>query len=299
MNQLQNLFDVPGPRSRRNLAILNTLGALLVGGIVIAIIIFLVNKGQLAAAAWQPFFTAEVWSEYLIPGLLATLKAAVIAIVTSNILGLLLGIGRLSAIAPIRWLCGIIVEFFRAVPVLVMMIFFYFMLSELANRTGVISSSDAPFYGVVLGLTLYNGSVIAELVRSGVYNLPKGQREAGKAIGLRHGQLLRHIELPQALVAMMPAMVSQLVVILKDTALGYIVVYPELLRQAKLVGTSYSNLLPALIVAALIFIIVNTLLGFTADWLQRKLSSRTAGGAMAANAEMVTDVDPSVLVEGD
>lgn len=299
MNQLQNLFDVPGPRGRRNLAILNTLGALLVGGIVIAIIIFLVNKGQLAAAAWQPFFTAEVWSEYLIPGLLATLKAAVIAIVTSNILGLLLGIGRLSAIAPIRWLCGIIVEFFRAVPVLVMMIFFYFMLSELANRTGVISSSDAPFYGVVLGLTLYNGSVIAELVRSGVYNLPKGQREAGKAIGLRHGQLLRHIELPQALVAMMPAMVSQLVVILKDTALGYIVVYPELLRQAKLVGTSYSNLLPALIVAALIFIIVNTLLGFTADWLQRKLSSHTAGGAMAANAEMVTDVDPSVLVEGD
>lgn len=299
MSQLQNLFDVPGPKGRRNLAILNTLGLLFVLGILAAIIVILVNKGQLAPAAWKPFFTADVWVEYLVPGLIATLKAAVIAIVASNIVGLLLGIGRLSSIAPIRWLAGVIVEFFRAVPVLVMMIFFYFTLSLLANSTTLFSSDDAPFLGVVLGLTLYNGSVIAELVRSGVRNLPKGQREAGKAIGLRHGQLLRSIELPQALVAMMPAMVSQLVVILKDTALGYIVVYPELLRQAKLVGTTYSNLLPALIVAALIFIIVNTILGATADWLQRKLSSRTAGGAMAADAEMVTDVDPSVMVEGD
>ncbi|OKL55180.1 amino acid ABC transporter permease [Bowdeniella nasicola] len=299
MSQIQNLFDVPGPKGRRNLAILNTLGLVFVLGILAAIIVILVNKGQLAPAAWKPFFTADVWVEYLVPGLIATLKAAVIAIVASNIVGLLLGIGRLSSIALIRWLAGVIVEFFRAVPVLVMMIFFYFTLSLLANSTTLFSSDDAPFLGVVLGLTLYNGSVIAELVRSGVRNLPKGQREAGKAIGLRHGQLLRSIELPQALVAMMPAMVSQLVVILKDTALGYIVVYPELLRQAKLVGTTYSNLLPALIVAALIFIIVNTILGATANWLQRKLSSRTAGGAMAADAEMVTDVDPSVMVEGD
>lgn len=293
MTHLDTLFDAPGPKGRTRLAIINMVAFALIVGIFLWVVWSLVAKGELAPAAWAPFADVEVWTEYLLPGLLATLQAAVIAIITSNILGLLLGLGRLSDIAPVRWVCGIIVEFFRAVPVLVMMIFFYFSLSYLANTTGLIDAEQAPFVGVVLGLTLYNGTVIAELVRSGVHNLPKGQREAGLAVGFTRAQCLRFIELPQALVAMMPAMVSQLVVILKDTALGYIVVYPELLRQAKLVGTSQGNLMASLLVAAAMFITVNTLLGVAADQLSRRLSRRTSTTAAA------DPVDPAVLVEGD
>ncbi len=293
MTHMDALFDAPGPKGRARLAVINVIAFALIAGIFIWVVWSLVAKGELAPAAWAPFADPEVWTEYLIPGLLATLQAAAIAIVTSNILGLALGLGRLSALGPVRWVCGIIVEFFRAVPVLVMMIFFYFSLSYLANTTGAIDAEQAPFIGVVLGLTLYNGTVIAELVRSGVHNLPKGQREAGLAVGFTRGQCLRFIELPQALVAMMPAMVSQLVVILKDTALGYIVVYPELLRQAKLVGTSQGNLMASLLVAAALFITVNTLLGLVADQLSRRLSRRTSTTSDA------DPVDPAVLVEGD
>ena len=92
MNQLEKLFDVPGPRGRRNLAIINVIGLAIVAAVAVWIIWVLVQRGQLAGAAWQPFFTGEVWTEYLIPGLVSTLKAAVIAIVLSNVLGLLLGI---------------------------------------------------------------------------------------------------------------------------------------------------------------------------------------------------------------
>lgn len=294
MNPLENLFDAPGPKGRRNLLIMNIAGAAFIALIAALIIVLLAKKGQLAASAWSPFLTSVVWTEYLLPGLFATLKAALVSIIASNILGLILGVGRLSTIRPIRWVCGLLVEFFRAVPVLVMMIFFYFFLSHLAAKTGALDPSMTPFLGVVLGLTLYNGSVIAELVRSGVAILPKGQREAALALGLPPNKSLRYVELPQALMAMMPAMVSQLVVILKDTALGYIIVYPELLRQARLVGTSSQNLLQALVIVGLMFIIVNTALGEAAHALSRKMSKRT--GAVLETDELA---DPGLTVDAD
>mgnify|MGYP001507769368 FL=1 len=190
------------------------------------------------------------------------------------IFGLVFGSGRLSHVRALRWACGVVVEFFRAVPVLLMMIFFWLLL-------GLQKVPDAPFLAVVISLVLYNGSVIAELVRSGVGNLPKGQGEAGVAIGLTRGQTLRSIQLPQALIAMLPALVSQLVVVLKDTALGQIITYPELLRAAQILGTAFGNTLQTLTVAAVIFIVINYALTALAQWLSRFLSGRTAGATAA------------------
>jgi glutamate transport system permease protein len=188
------------------------------------------------------------------------------------VFGLVFGIARLSAWRWVRSVAMVVVEFFRAVPVLILMIFFWYLLSF--GR--LVNAQVSPFLAVVIGLTLYNGSVIAEVVRSSVENLPRGQREAGLAIGLRPRQVLRLVELPQAIVAMMPTLVAQLVVVLKDTALGYIVTYPELLRQARLVGTANGNLIPTLIVVSLIFIIVNYSLSALAEAAARRLERRTA-----------------------
>ena len=163
------------------------------------------------------------------------------------------GIGRLSGSRAVRTVSGAIVEFFRAVPVLLMMIFFYLGIAQLR----ILEPSDLPLVAVVLGLTFYNGSVFAELVRSGVHSLPRGQREAALAIGLRRRQSLRLVEVPQALIAMLPAIASQLVVILKDTALGVIITYPELLDAARRFGSGNGNILQSLVVAALIFIVIN------------------------------------------
>jgi glutamate transport system permease protein len=127
---------------------------------------------------------------------------------------------------------------------------------------------------VVTGLTLYNGSVIAELVRSGVTTLPKGQSEAGLSIGLTPGQVLRSIQLPQALTAMLPALIGQFVVILKDSALGYQVTYLELLTWSKTLGSAFSNTVPAYLVCALLFILMNYSLTALASRVQRALSRR-------------------------
>ena len=266
------LFDEPGPRTRRIILIMNVVGALVLLGLLAWVIIALADKGQFTEAKWSPFLGYSVWLDYLLPGLWATLKAAFIAVITANVFGLIFGVGRLSSRKIVRFLAGVIVEFFRAVPVLVLMIFFYFLFS----KSGWMKPDDAPFWAVVLALTLYNGSVMAELVRSGVLNLPRGQGEAALSLGMSEGKTLAHVLLPQALISMMPAMVSQLVVILKDTALGYLITYSELLRQSRLVGTSFSNLVPALIVAAILFIIINFTLTVIAGRLAQRLSSRSS-----------------------
>ena len=275
------LFDAPGPRARRRIMVGNILGALFILALLALVVYGLAEKGQFDAAKWNPFIEGRTWEYFMLPGLLETLKAAGVAIVTSIAFGLVFGLGRLSSVKVISWVAGLVVEFFRAVPVLLMMIFFYQFLS----KSTPVPSSDVPFVAVVLALTLYNGSVIAELVRSGVFGLPKGQREAGLAIGLTRSQSLRIVEVPQALVAMLPALLSQFVVILKDSALGTFIGYTELLGYARRLASGEGNILPALLVTAAIFIILNMILTFAAQRLSRLLGARA--GALLKTDEAV------------
>lgn len=264
------LFDAPGPKAKRRILLVNVLGVLALLGLLVYLVLGLNSAGQLAPEKWNVFLKGSVWSNFILPGLLKTLQAAAISIVTSLLFGFIFGMGRLSHNKVIDWISTIIVEFFRAVPVLLMMLFLWIMLA----RSGWVEAQNSPFYAVVIGLTLYNGSVIAELIRSGVHGLPRGQREAGIAIGLTRGQSLRLIEIPQALTAMLPALISQFIVILKDSALGYIINFNELLFNGKLVGTGNSNMFQALVVVAAIFIILNFALSKLASVVSSRLSSR-------------------------
>ena len=267
------LFDAPGPKARRRYAVIAVIGTLAILALLYVLVRALAAKGQFTAAKWSPFIDPVTWTSYLLPGLRATLVAAFFSIILAMIGGILLGMGRLSQLASVRAVCGVFVEFFRAVPVLLMMIFFYLGIA----RLHVVEPADLPLVAVVLGLTFYNGSVFAELIRSGVHSLPRGQREAALAVGLRPTQSLRLIEVPQALIAMLPALASQLVVILKDTALGAIITYPELLDAARRLGSSNGNILQALVVAAAMFIVINFALTQLAGLLARRVGGRTAG----------------------
>jgi glutamate transport system permease protein len=267
------LFDAPGPRARRRHTILTVFGFVLAAATLALVLWKFSAQGQLEPSMWTSLFTADVWTAYLIPGLINTLKASAISIVLAVAFGLLFGLGRLSHLRALRWVCGVVVEFFRAVPVLLMMYFTY----RYYSNNGVFTNDLNPLAAVVTGLTLYNGSVIAELVRSGVFSLPQGQAEAGLSIGLTRGQTLRSIQLPQALTAMLPALVGQLVVILKDSALGTAVLYPELLQAAKDIGTAYSNTIAAYIFVAVIFILLNYGLTILAGRVERRLNRRGRG----------------------
>lgn len=265
------LFDAPGPRARRRHAVLAGAGVLL--ALAAAYVVFrkMQTANQLQGFMWEPFVTdRSVWRDYLLQGLWGTIKAALISIVLAAVFGLVFGIGRLSQIAVIRWVSSAVVEFFRAVPVLIMMIFAF----GVYTRNGVFANDVNPLAAVVTALTLYNGAVIAELVRSGVYALPKGQGEAGLAVGLTPAQVLRSIQLPQALTAMLPALIGQFVTVLKDSALGTAITYTELLTWSKTLGSAFANTVPAYIVAAILFITMNYLLSRLAVSVERRLSRR-------------------------
>ncbi|GAB3119755.1 amino acid ABC transporter permease [Streptomyces calidiresistens] len=284
------LYDAPGPRARvRNAVMAIVFGALLV--VLIGWVVMLLDDaGHLTAAKWSPFVTdSRVWTTYLLPGLMTTLTAAFFAIVIALPLGAILGVARLSDHGWIRRPAGAIVEFFRAIPVLILMLFAneaYAMFTDVARE-------NRPLYAVVTGLVLYNASVLAEVVRAGILSLPRGQSDAARAIGMRKNQTMRFVLLPQAVTAMLPALVSQLVVIVKDTALGGAMLgLNDLLRQTTLISANYgANIIASMTVVALIYIVLNFLLTSFASWLEGRIRRGKRGsGAVVAT-------DPGELLE--
>jgi glutamate transport system permease protein len=264
------LFDVPGPRARLRARIIGTVTVVVVAAVLGFIVYRFVETGQFSAAKWQLFTFPRVQAE-LLAATLATLSAFSLAAVLSLATGLVLVVGRLSEHRWVSVPCLAFIELFRAIPLLILMMIMYYGLPPLG--VGFVT----PFIAVVTGLTLYNGSVLAEIFRAGVESLPKGQGEAGYALGLRKSQVMAKILLPQALRAMAPVIVSQLVVVLKDTALGFIVTYHELLYAAKFYGgqiTYGSPIIPSTIVVATIYI---SLCLFLAG-IAKLIEVRTGGG---------------------
>lgn len=287
------LFDVPGPRAKVRNHIISAATVVLGALVLWAVVSRLAEKGQLTSAKWQPFLTADLWQTYVLPGIAGTLTAAAVSIVLAVILGLLLGVGRLSPTKSVSRACAVIVEFFRAVPVLIMMIFAYFLFA----LYDVFPSKQLALAGVVTGLTLYNGAVIAEIVRSGVGALPRGQTEAAESLGLSWGQTMRSILLPQAITSMLPVLVSQLVVVLKDTAIGYQITFLEMVRQGTVIGSTYGNYVPALIVIAVLMISLNFALSAAATRLERRLRRSKRAPEPLEGKAIEQGGAPSALIE--
>lgn len=264
------LYDAQGPRAKRRNTVYTVVFLLTLAALVWWVFSSLSDKGQLDWEKWKPFFGGtEAWTTYLWPGLQNTLKAASLAMLIALPLGTVLGIARLSDHAWIRVPVSVAVEFFRAVPVLVLMIFSLALFAQYTNVT----SDDRPLYAVFTGLVLYNATVLAEIVRAGILALPKGQSEAASAIGLRKNQVMRFILLPQAVTTMLPAIVSQLVVIVKDTALGgAVLTFPELLASVSPMSSYYgANTIASFTIVAVIYIVINFSLTTFAGWLEKRL----------------------------
>ena len=235
--------------------------------VIIGLIVFAVTrlneKGQLEYALWEPFLTPD-YVDALLTGLLDTLKMAFSAIIGAVVFGLVFGVGKLSDNRLLRWPSWLFVEFFRAVPVLLMMIFLYFAY---VLGDGPLTS----YWCVVLALTVYNGAVLAEVFRAGVLAVPKGQSEAAYAIGMRKSQVMNLVLLPQAIKIMLPSIISQCVVALKDTALGYYIAAPGLTAVGKQIYGEFQNQVPTAIVITTIYVSVNLVLTVFATWVQKRI----------------------------
>lgn len=256
------LFDLPGPRARTRYRLYTALSVTAFAAILGYVLWKLWQEEQITPDKWEAFTKPQI-IEGLAEGLLDTLTAAGIAIVLAIAFGAIFAAGRLSDRAWLRWPSFLVVEFFRAVPVLLLIFFLFFGFGDVLSR----------FWALVLALMLYNGSVLAEIFRAGIQAVPRGQSEAAYAIGLRKSQVLRVILGPQAVRSMLPAIISQAVVTLKDTALGYIIGAPGIVDVAEQIWISplYNNIIATAIVLAAVFIIINYSLSRLAVYLEGRL----------------------------
>ncbi|WP_460434799.1 amino acid ABC transporter permease, partial [Angustibacter speluncae] len=211
-----------------------------------------------------------VW-ELLRQGFTNTLKGAALAIVFSLALGVVLGVLRLSL--PRLTALPIIgfIELFRGLPVVLSIFFAANAFPELGIRLPII-------WYLVIGLTAYNSVIFAEILRAGVNSLPRGQREAGLAIGLTPLQTTFSIQLPQAFRVMLPAIISQMVVVLKDTTLAAVALggFIEALNQGKVIYQNLDNPIQTYFVIGVLFVLANWLLSKLATWVERWLSRKTS-----------------------
>ena len=286
MSNANVLYDAPGPRARRRAAIggsLATVALLVVIGFVIK---RLADRGQFAGKLWGPLVSpadenfAAVW-ELIGKGVTATLTAAVLAIAFSIIVGVVVGVARMMLGRRARMPIIGLIELLRGLPVVITIYFASRVLPELGVNLSGMPGGGGLWY-LVIGLTAYNCVIIAEIIRAGVASLPRGQGEAALAIGLTTGATMRLVLLPQAIRVMLPALISQLVVILKDTSLAAVLgLYIELLRQGNLIALNLDNPIQILSVVAVIFILMNYSLSRVATWVDQRSSRRTRAKPIA------------------
>jgi glutamate transport system permease protein len=264
------LFDIPGPRARRRHRIGSVVGGLVVLGLIGLALWRLGANGQLEPERWAVLFdTSSGVPQAFGRALVDTLQVAAVGMVAATVLGALLAVGRLSDHVWVRVPVTTVIEFFRAVPLLILILFCLLYLPTVGVPIG-------PFGALALGLTLYNMAVLAEIFRAGILSVDRGQREAAFALGMRKYQVMTLVLLPQAVRRMLPVLIAQLVVLLKDSSLGFIVGYFELLRQARSLveffnfrfGDRYT--FQIYVAAAVIYIVVNVLLSLLARYVERR-----------------------------
>jgi glutamate transport system permease protein len=272
------LFDIPGPKARARIRIGTGIGSLLILALLALVLIRLGGNGQLEGQRWAVLFDSRTGvPQTLGRALVNTLQVAAVGMVLATVIGLLLAVGRLSEHRFVRWLAGTYIEFFRAIPLLVVIFALYFVLPKYGVR-------PTQFQALAGGLILYNSAVLAEIFRAGILSIDKGQSEAAYGIGMRKSQVMMLILLPQATRRMLPVLIAQLVVLLKDSSLGFIIGYFELLRGARSLvefftprfGSEYTFQL--YVAAGLIYIVINVLLSQLARYIEKRTrrSRRTA-----------------------
>lgn len=243
------LYEAPGPRTRRRMRAATAVAAVAVVLAVAAIVRQFWVTGQLDARYWTLFLRWTTW-RFLGQGLLGTVAVALTAGAIALVLGLLLMLGRTSGVRPLAAVCRVVTDFFRGVPSLLLIYFFFFVPAQLGLKM-------PSFWMLTLPVALAASGVLAEVFRAGVNAVPRGQVEAGLSLGLSRAKIMRRIVLPQAVRYVIPSLIAQLVVVVKDTTVAYVVSYPDLMQNARVLITSYDALVSVYLVIAVIYILIN------------------------------------------
>ncbi|HBO61205.1 MAG TPA: amino acid ABC transporter permease [Olsenella sp.] len=256
------LYEAPGPRTRRKIVVGTVISLALVALGVAAVIRQFYVTGQLAPRYWSFLLEWTTW-RFLLQGLMGTVQVALTAGVIALVLGLLLMLGRTSGVRPLSALCRVVTDFFRGVPSLLLIYFFFFVPAQLGLKM-------PSFWMLTLPVALAASGVLAEVFRAGVNAVPRGQVEAAMSIGLSPAKTMFKIVLPQAVRYVIPSLIAQLVVVVKDTTVAYVVSYPDLMQNARVLITSYDALVSMYLVVAVIYILINYLINRASVYIANK-----------------------------
>lgn len=246
------LYEAPGPKARRRIAAATAVSLVVLAALAAVVLRQFYITGQLDPKYWSIFTRYTTW-RFLGYGLAGTLEVALGAGVLAFLAGLLLMLGRISRSRPLRWLCTALIEFSRGVPTLLFIYFFFLVAPQFGLKL-------PPYWKIAAPVAISAAGVVAEVLRSGVNAVPKGQTEAALSLGMRSGSVFFKIVFPQALRYVVPALISELVIVLKDTTFAYVVNYADLMQNARVLISNYDALLSVYLVAALIYILINYLL---------------------------------------
>lgn len=256
------LYEAPGPRARRRIAIGTAVSAVLLALLAALVVRQFYVTGQLASRYWSFLLEWPTW-RFLLQGFVGTVEVALTAGAIALVLGLALMLGRTSGIAPLAALCRVVTDFFRGVPSLLLIYFFFLVVPQYGIQMPA-------FWMLTLPVALAASGVLAEVFRAGVNAVPKGQVEAALSIGLSPAKTMRKIVLPQAVRYVIPSLIAQLVVVVKDTTVAYVVSYPDLMQNARVLITNYDALLSMYLVVAVIYVLINFAINKASVYVARR-----------------------------
>lgn len=264
------LYEEPGPRAKRRIAAATAVSVVLLAALIALIVRQFYVTGQLGAKYWSFFARATTW-KFLGSGLTGTVKVALASGTMAFAAGFLLMTGRVYGGKILSALSTALIEFSRGVPTLLFIYFFFLAAPQFGLKLPA-------FWKIAVPVAISAAGVVAEVLRSGVNAVPKGQREAAMSLGMRGWQVFLHIVFPQALRYVVPALISELVIVLKDTTFAYVVNYADLMQNARVLISNYDAMLSVYLTAAVIYILINYLLNRV---------SAAAAGRMGASAAAI------------
>lgn len=243
------LFGAPSPQARKITQVVSLIAAAGLIALAAGVVWRFHSADQLEARFWEFFAWPTTWA-FLAKGLLGTLASSAMAAVIALSLGLVLLAGRLARPRIVRWPSIAVIEFLRGTPTLLLIYVCFLVLPAAGIKLGT-------YWMLTLPIGLSTAAVVAEVYRAGVLAVPRGQTDAARSLGLTEVQVFRFVVFPQALRYIVPALVAQLVIVVKDTTFGYIVTYGELMQNAKVLIANYHALVPVYLVVAVLYCLVN------------------------------------------
>ena len=208
--------------------------------------------------------------EIFMGGLWLTMQISGLGLIGALLLGIVVALFRISPLAPLRWIGAGYVEFFRNTPLLVQLFFLFFGLPVLGIRLSQ-DTFVTIFWVAIIGMSLYHGAYMGEVIRGGLLGIDKGQIEAGRSLGLSYGRMLRYVQIPQAVRAVIPPLGNIAIALVKNTSLAATIGVFELLQVAQVVESRTFRAAEAFTAAAMLYLVLTLPLGAAVNYLERRL----------------------------